>query len=325
MKSITNRRSNLTVQTSTRMTRGGNEAAYANRSQDDAKLTQSSKRHNSKQGAACAQSRSSARGIRWIIAVLCVALIIPIVGWFGLVLAGNQWIDEAELNNYYNQVNSNEVLSNGQPIVRVEEMPPYVIDSLIAIEDHRYYLHPGIDPVSLMRSVWVNLQEQSKAQGGSTITMQLARNLFLSQDKTYSRKIKEVAVAANLEWRYSKEDILNLYLNKVYFGHGVYGIEAAANYYFGKTTKLDSGLPVVTQAETAMLVGLLKAPEHYSPFKDPESALHRQQVVLDRMHELGWLSDSEWLTAMHEELHLNTSFVKQDQQDQQEPKLLTRN
>ena len=239
---------------------------------------------------------------RWAAILLCIALILPVIGWVSLIRAGNQWIDDAELQAYYNQVATKTELLEGRPIVHVEDLAPYVTEILIGVEDHRFYLHPGIDPVGVIRSLGVNLMEQSKAQGGSTITMQLARNLFLTQDKTVVRKLKEVAIAAHLEWRYTKEEILNLYLNRVYFGHGLYGMESAAQYYFGKTMRQDSEMPAITQAEAAMLVGLLKAPEHYSPFKFPEKAYERQQVVLNRIHELGWMNDAEWLAAKQDSL-----------------------
>lgn len=264
---------------------------------------------------AASDARSStkrqAKRKRWLIAILIVLILTPIAAWCGLIVAGNQWIDEAELNTYYEQIYGGASPSKGQIIVLNDEMPAYISETLLAIEDHRFYMHPGVDPIGIVRSVWVDVNKGHKAQGGSTLTMQLARNLFLTQDKTFIRKFKEIAIAANLEWRYSKEEILNMYMNKVYFGHGMYGIESAANYYFGKTTKADDELPTLTQAETAMLVGLLKAPERYSPYKHPELAEERQQVVLNRMHELNWLPDVEWMEATHETVHLNPAHQTQ--------------
>ena len=264
---------------------------------------------------AASSARSStkrpARRRAWLLTILIALVVTPIAGWFGLILAGNQWIDEAELNAYYAQLYEGTNQAEGQLFVLNHEMPGYISETLLAIEDHRFYMHPGVDPVGIVRSVWVDITTGQRAQGGSTLTMQIARNLFLTQDKTFIRKFKEIAIAANLEWRYNKEEILNMYMNKVYFGHGIYGIESAANYYFGKTTKLNGELPTITQAETAMLVGLLKAPEHYSPYKHPEIAAERQQVVLNRMHELHWLADQEWKNASHETVHLNPAHVNQ--------------
>lgn len=254
-------------------------------------------------------TKKQARRRAWLLSLMIALILTPIAGWFGLIIAGNQWIDEAELNAYYTQLYGEANQAEGQMVVLNNEMPDYIRKTLVAIEDHRFYMHPGVDPVGIVRSVWVDVTTGEKAQGGSTLSMQLARNLFLTQDKTFIRKLKEIAIAANLEWRYSKEEILDMYMNKVYFGHGIYGIESAANYYFDKTTKRNGELPTITQAETAMLVGLLKAPEHYSPYRNPELAEERQQVVLNRMHELHWLADQEWQKASHETVHLNPEHV----------------
>lgn len=240
----------------------------------------------------------------WTIVTVCVALLLPILTWTGLIVAGSQWIDKAKLDMFYNQVQRHATLPNGQPLVRPDEMPSYIGDTLLAIEDHRFYLHPGVDPVGMIRSIWVDVIKQSKVQGGSTITMQLSRNLFLSHEKKFVRKFKEIAIALNLDWNYSKQDLLGMYLNKVYFGHGNYGIEAAANYYFGKTTRTHGNAPTIDLAESAMLIGLLKAPEHYSPFKDLQRAQQRQQVVLHRMYNLGWITQYELQTALHKPLTL---------------------
>ncbi|WP_051286855.1 biosynthetic peptidoglycan transglycosylase [Paenibacillus taiwanensis] len=233
------------------------------------------------------------------IVAVCVALLVPILTWTGLIAAGSQWIDKAKLDMFYEQVQQQVALPNGQPLVRPDEMPSYIGAALLAIEDHRFYLHPGVDPVGMVRSLWVDVIKQSKVQGGSTITMQLSRNLFLSHEKKFVRKFKEVAIALNLDWNYSKQDLLGMYLNKVYFGHGKYGIEAAANYYFAKTTRSLNNVPTIDLAESALLVGLLKAPEHYSPFKNLQRAQQRQQVVLYRMYDLGWITKNELQTALH--------------------------
>ncbi|MBR2568215.1 MAG: transglycosylase domain-containing protein [Paenibacillus sp.] len=247
------------------------------------------------------ESPRSFRTFSWkqaVISLLCIFILTPLIGYAGLTAAGSIWIDQAKLDALYASVNKDGVSPDGFPVIRVEHMPTYVSDSLLAIEDHRFYLHPGFDPIGLGRSVWVDLREGHKAQGGSTLTMQLARNLFLTQEKLFSRKLKEIAIAANMEWRYSKQDILNMYLNRVYFGHGKYGVEAAAQFYFHKTTALYGEQPTINLAESAMLMGLLKAPERYSPIKHPEKAKARQEVVLHRMHQLGWISQAELNEAL---------------------------
>lgn len=264
---------------------------------------------------AASKARSStkrqARRKVWLLTLVIFLVTTPIAGWIGLIIAGNQWIDEAKLDAFYGQLYEGANQQIDPNFVLNDGMPNYISETLLAIEDHRFYLHPGVDPVGIVRSVWVDMTTGQKAQGGSTLTMQLARNLFLTQEKTFIRKFKEIAIAVNLEWRYSKTEILNMYMNKVYYGHGIQGVESAANYYYGKTTQLGSELPTITQAETAMLVGLLKAPEHYSPYKHPLMAEKRQQVVLNRMHELYWLNDLEWQKATREIVHLNPAHANQ--------------
>ncbi|RJG21775.1 transglycosylase domain-containing protein [Paenibacillus thiaminolyticus] len=229
---------------------------------------------------------------RWVIYGLIAAILAPVIGWFMMAGLAPSWMNEATLGALREEIREG-VAADGRHIVRLKDMPAYVTEALLAIEDHRYRYHPGIDPIGLARSVWINVTKQQKAQGGSTITMQLARNLFLTQDKLYSRKLKEMAIAANLEWRYTKDEILEMYFNKVYFGHGKYGIEDAARFYFGKTAGASDTLETINEAEAAMLAGLLKAPERLSPRKHPADAERRQNVVLRRMVELGWMTVGE--------------------------------
>lgn len=235
---------------------------------------------------------------RWVIYSLLVAILAPIIGWMGLTATGTVWIDQGKLTAFREQIAWEAKTANGQRMVQLAHMAPFITQELMAIEDHRFKLHPGIDPIGLARSVWINVTKQQRAQGGSTITMQLARNLFLTHDKTFSRKMKEMAIAANLELHYSKQEILEMYLNKVYFGHGQYGIENAARYYFGKTTRVNGDLPAINKAEAAILVGLLKAPERYSPAKNMKLALQRQHVVLKRITDLGWMTEAERQAAL---------------------------
>ena len=169
--------------------------------------------------------------------------------------------------------------------VDASELPSYFIDALIATEDRRFFTHNGIDFWGLARAMATNVKAGSIVQGGSTLTQQLAKNLFLSPDRTIKRKIQEVMLALWLEHHFDKEAILTLYLNRVYFGAGAYGIDAAAHRYFSKpATKLTIG-------ESAMLVGLLKAPSKYSPATNPERAKARANQVLLNMKNAGLASD----------------------------------
>jgi monofunctional glycosyltransferase len=189
--------------------------------------------------------------------------------------------------------------------VRIEEMPFYLIQAFIAIEDHRFYQHLGIDPIALGRAILIDLKKRRPMQGGSTITMQLSRNLFLSHEKTYKRKIKEMMIAVYLETRFTKEQIIEMYLNNIYFGHGKYGIEVAADLYFNKTVSLNHPTKeVVSLAEAAMLAALPKAPERYSPIKSFSKARKRQRIVLNRMEQLGMITDVEKKTALEEGIQI---------------------
>ncbi len=184
--------------------------------------------------------------------------------------------------------------------VRLDRLPPYLPQAVIATEDRRFYNHLGVDPVGLVRAGFRNLAAGSVVQGGSTITQQLAKNLFLSPDRTMARKLEEAIYAIWLERRFTKDEILELYLNRVYFGGGTYGVEAAARRYFGRSARS------VTLTQAALLAGLLKAPSRYAPTRSVELATTRVDVVLDNMVEAGFLSSAEAETAAGEPLRLRT-------------------
>ena len=171
--------------------------------------------------------------------------------------------------------------------VGFSEIPPFLIDALIATEDRRFLKHWGIDPISLIRAMTVNLKEGRIKQGGSTLTQQLAKNLFLVFDKSLERKLQELLLAFWLEMSFTKEQILTLYLNRVYFGSGVFGLSAAAQHYFGKAVK---GLEV---QEAAMLVGILKAPSRYNPRTNLSVAKKRANQVLKNMVNAGFLKQNQ--------------------------------
>ncbi len=171
--------------------------------------------------------------------------------------------------------------------VAVSELPPHVPQAFIATEDTRFYSHPGIDPIGLGRATLVNLRHGRIVQGGSTITQQLAKNLFFGPERTLERKVQEVLMALWLERRFAKDHILALYLNRVYFGAGNFGIEAAAQSYFGKSAR------ALSLNEAAMLAGLLKAPSRYAPTRNPDRAAERAAVVLDRMASAGFITQAQ--------------------------------
>ena len=186
----------------------------------------------------------------------------------------------------------------GRHIVPLKDISPHMIKATLAIEDKRFYRHFGIDPRGLARAVWVNLKTLDADQGASTLTQQLARNLFLTHEKTWVRKIKEAMLAIQLEMSFSKDDILAMYLNQIYFGHGAYGIEAASELYFGKSAK------DLTLAESAMLAGVMKSWKYYSPHMDYERSKERQKLVLTVMAEQGVISQAEAKAAYEEDLSI---------------------
>ncbi|GIP34397.1 transglycosylase domain-containing protein [Paenibacillus sp. J2TS4] len=215
--------------------------------------------------------------------------------WCTMVMTGYVLIDQQKLAAYRHP-NTMPVQGMSIPVnrdyVHLSEMPEYVRSAFVAVEDHRFYHHFGIDPIAIARSAWVDLTEGRKSQGGSTITMQLARNMFLTNDKTFDRKWKEIAIATYLELKFSKDEILEMYLNNIYYGHGKYGIEEAANFYFNKTTRYgSSAAECVNLSEAAILASLPKAPEFYSPVNHWDKAKSRQQLVLRRMNDLGLITE----------------------------------
>lgn len=168
--------------------------------------------------------------------------------------------------------------------VTVDELPAYLPQAVVAIEDRRFYSHFGMDPLGLLRAAAVNIRAGRIVQGGSTITQQLAKNLFLTRERTYKRKIQEALLALWLERELTKDEIMTAYLNRVYLGAGTYGVEAAAQTYFNKSAR------EVDLQEAAILAGLLRAPSRYAPSSNREQAEQRAAVVLQAMREAGYLS-----------------------------------
>jgi len=186
---------------------------------------------------------------------------------------------------------------DGQPIatrgsrrgqaVGLDEMPAYVPQAFLAAEDRRFYSHPGVDTIGVLRAAWVDLGHRRVVQGASTITQQVARNIFLSPDQTLRRKLQEAVLAWRIEQVMTKAEILDLYLNRIYFGEGAYGIEAAAQTYFGVSARN------LTLAEAAMLAALPKAPTRLDPTNDLQAALGRSRLVLDEMRKAGWVTAAQ--------------------------------
>jgi penicillin-binding protein 1A len=180
----------------------------------------------------------------------------------------------------------------GGESLTLAEMPRYLPEAVMAIEDRRFKSHFGLDPIGLARAIFTNLRAGDAVQGGSTLTQQLAKNLFLQPDRTLQRKMQEVVLSLWLEAKFSKDEILEMYLNRVYLGGGAYGVDAAARRYFGKSAR------EVTIPEAAMIAGLLKAPSRYAPTRDPEAARDRAGLVLQAMREEGYITDGQLKQAL---------------------------
>ncbi|WKL58168.1 PBP1A family penicillin-binding protein [Asticcacaulis sp. ZE23SCel15] len=194
--------------------------------------------------------------------------------------------------------------SQSAPPVNLDELPPYVPAAFLAVEDRRFYHHPGFDPVGILRAAMRNATKKGgNLAGGSTITQQLARNLFLSSDQNMKRKIQELIMAVKLELKFTKKEILALYLNRVYFGAGAYGIEAASQRYFNKPAK------ELTIAESALLAGMMKGPSRYSPLSDSERAQNRANIVLNEMVEARVITPEQRAEAVSKPLKVTKTLA----------------
>ncbi|GEM_PF-299504 len=245
------------------------------------------------------KQKSKFRLMKRLIKLIGMIFILSLLGFAATIVTGKLLIDDDEIKNLQNP----DAANSTQEYVIIDDMPDYVWKAFIAVEDRRFMSHFGVDPAGLSRAMWENVKARKFVEGGSTITMQLSRNLFLSQDKTVGRKLKEMIIAINLELEYSKEELLEMYVNDIYFGHGNFGIEQAANFYFDKTVRSDDpNKETVNLSEAATLAGLLKGPEYYSPIKHPEKAKQRQEIVLHQMNELEMISEDEMKAAMGENM-----------------------
>ena len=194
------------------------------------------------------------------------------------------------------------------PPADLDALPDYVPAAFIAIEDRRFYHHPGFDPIGMSRAIVSNMRAGRVVQGGSTLTQQLAKNLFLSPDQNMKRKVQELMLAVWLEMKFSKKEILALYLNRVYFGAGAYGIEAASQRYFDKSARQ------LTVGEAALLAGLLKAPSRYSPVSESERAATRATVVLNEMVDAGVITPEQRAQAVTEPVRVSRTLATQHAQ-----------
>ena len=241
---------------------------------------------------------------------LFALLVITLLIWIGYCAVTLPNMEEAILRTRQPSTtiiaaNGNEIKSFGtvySEVIRSEELPQYVVDAITATEDRRFYSHFGFDIISFSRAMIANLFAGRYAQGGSTITQQVAKNLFLTNQKNIKRKTQELLLAFWLEHKFSKEQILTLYLNRVYLGSGTYGIEAASQKYFQKSSR------DLNMLEAAVIAGMLKAPSRYNPIASQKRALDRAAVVLKNMADNGYISKAEKAAALKMKLGAEKSM-----------------
>jgi len=254
--------------------------------------------------------------VSWLFAVGSIVLVASAFYIYAVLVPTLPSIDHLEDTQYQVPLriyDRNEVLlaefgEHRRIPVKFEKIPRYLIDAVVSVEDDQFWNHPGVDVYALMAAVYEVVTTGRKTRGGSTITMQVARNFFLSPEQTYTRKFNEILLALKIEKELSKEKIIELYLNKIFLGHRAYGISAASQVYYDK--KLDD----LTLAQAAMLAGLPKAPSKYNPISNPERALIRRNYILGRMRILNYIGEEGFDLALAEpisaELHKTRTIAE---------------
>ena len=180
----------------------------------------------------------------------------------------------------------------------ITAIAPHLQNAFVAVEDHRFFMHPGVDPIALGRAVFRNVRSSGRSEGGSTITQQLARTLFLSNRRSYGRKAREAVLAVLIEWQLTKQQILELYLNRIFLGAGIYGVETMSQRVFGKPAKN------LSLAESALIAGLARAPSALSPWSNLDEAVTRSHVVMARMRDEGLITDLQFQEAKRARFHV---------------------
>ena len=243
-------------------------------------------------------------------ALVLLAAAVGVVG--GLLLVYSTDLPQVEALEHYRPISSSELYDiNGNTIgsfalqrrvvSSYNDFPPILIEALVSIEDKEFYRHWGVNVWRIAGAAFRDIESGGKVQGASTLTMQLARNLFLSPDRSFLRKIQEALLAIQIERRFTKQQILTLYANQIYLGHGVYGFEAASEYYFSKPARQ------LTLPEAALIAGLPKSPLYYSPINHPDHALHRRNLVINAMLEDGKITVAQADAARNAPLGLNVA------------------
>jgi penicillin-binding protein 2A len=251
---------------------------------------------------------------RWLLSLIMIAgfAVIMIISLFALLFFNADISKLAEpmpvptsVYDKNGELASQLSTSKIEPIT-IGQMPQQLVDAIVATEDRRFFKHSGVDFRSIFRALWRDIRSMDYDEGGSTITQQLAKNMFLPTDKTIKRKLSEAAYALKIELSYSKDEILVMYVNNIYYGAGQYGVQQAAKTYFNKDTK-DLNL-----VESALLAGLPKAPSTYNPLRNPEAATERRNVVLNLMNEQQYITNAEYKTAQASVVTLTEQSPEKD-------------
>ena len=225
--------------------------------------------------------------------IFLILLIVVIIGLVFTIPGYKMYQDAVEKMPIEDKVAS--IKEQKKNYTEYDQLPKFYIDAVVAVEDHRFFEHNGIDFIGIVRAIYTNIKEKEFVEGGSTLTQQLAKNIYFTQEKTSKRKIAEAFMAAKLEEQCSKEQILELYANTSYFGDGYYTIKDACKGYFKK----DIG--DATKYECAMLAGLPNAPSVYAPTKNPDLAEQRTKTVLRKMVKFGYITEEEMDSIIEEE------------------------
>lgn len=244
-----------------------------------------------------------------ITAIIALSLLTAIAASFltFYILTKNSRLDESKLLSadcniavfdVYGKEVAGAYLSNRRKSVEIEKLQPHTINAFIASEDRTFYKHKGLNYKRMIKAAYKNLISHSFKEGASTISQQLVKNTHLSGDKTIARKLNEIKLTLELEKKYSKDEILEMYLNTIYFGHNCFGLQSAAEFYFDKNPE------DLTLEESAVLVGLLSSPNNYSPFKNPEKSIARRNLVLKAMADCGYITQNQYLESKN--MPLNT-------------------
>ncbi|MEH7072460.1 PBP1A family penicillin-binding protein [Neobacillus drentensis] len=246
---------------------------------------------------------------KWhLIQVLVLSILIIILSFFGLLYYFSKDADISGLKSELPQATvfydmndevASKVSANKNEGVSIKEVPDSMKNAIVSIEDHRFYQHSGVDLIGTSRALIRDLKAGGMVEGGSTITQQLTKNTLLTSQKTLNRKMQEVFLALQIEREYSKLEILQMYLNQIYFGNGAWGIKTASSKYFAKDVK------DLSISESALLAGLIKAPSALNPYEHMEKALKRRNLVLAQMKKQGYISENQYQKASHEKVVLN--------------------